>query len=390
MKKLSLCIFTLIISISLFAQDTEYKFTDEIRLGTTCVKDQYASGTCWSFSTLSFFESEIERKGVKDVPDLSEMFIVRHCYADKAERYVRLHGELNFGAGGGFIDIPYVTKKYGLVPEEAYTGLEYGTDNHIHGELDAVLKAYVDAVIKNKNKKLSTAWLDGLNGILDAYLGEYPTTFDYKGKEYTPRTFADEVTTLNPDDYISLTSYSHHDFYSPFAIEVQDNWLWASSYNLPLDEFIQVFDYALENGYTIAWGADVSEEFFSYRAGVAVVPDFNIKEMSDTERSKWEKGTKQEKYNLNKPGKEKVITQEMRQEDYDNYKTTDDHGMQIVGKAKDQNGTKYYIVKNSWNTSNLYKGYFYASEAYVMFKTMNILIHKDGVPKKLKKKLGIK
>jgi len=389
MKKLSLFILAITISFAIFAQDG-YKFTDEIRLGTTSVKDQYASGTCWSFSTLSFYESEMERVGVENVPDLSEMFIVRQCYADKAEKYVRLHGELNFGGGGAFVDIPYVHRKYGLVPEEAFNGLNYGTKGHVHGELDAVLKAYVDAVIENKNRKLSTAWLAGFNGILDAYLGEYPETFTYEGKEYTPRTFADEVTKLNPDDYISVTSFSHHPFYSSFAIEVPDNWLWGQSYNLPLDEFIQVFDYALDNGYTIAWGADVSEEYFSHSAGVAIVPDINIAEMTDTERGKWESQSKKERYNLDKPGKEKVVTQEMRQEHYDNYKTTDDHGLHIVGRAKDQAGTKYYIVKNSWNTDNPYDGYVYVSEEFVKYKTMNIMIHKDAVPKKIAKKLGLK
>lgn len=400
MKKVTLFILVLAISFAAYPQHKKkkdkaeksegYVFTDEFRLPTTSVKDQHASGTCWSFSALSFWESEILRNGAETAPDLSEMFVVRQCYADKAVRYVRLHGKLNFGGGGAFVDIPHVAKNYGLVPEEAYKGLEYGTDNHVHGELDAVLKAYVDGVIKNKNRKISTAWLDGFNGILDAYLGEYPETFTYEGKEYTPRSFADDVVKLNPDDYISVTSYTHHPFYSTFPILVPDNWLWAESYNVPLDEFIQIFDYALENKFTIAWGADVSEKYFSYRNGVAVVPNIDIKEMTDTEISKWETMTEEERYNLDKPGKEKSVTQELRQEHYDNYKTTDDHGMHIIGRAKDQNGTKYYIVKNSWDTGNIYEGYFYASEEYVKLKTMNIMIHKDAVPADIKKKLGIK
>ena len=392
MKKVSISVlFILFFTLSILAQETGYKFTEEVRLPTTEVKDQYASGTCWSFSALSYIESEMIRMGtkIKDVPDLSEMFIVRVCYADKAERYVRLHGHLNFGGGGAFVDILYSIKKYGIVPEEAYKGLNYGTDNHVHGELDIILKNYVDGVIKNKSKKISTAWLAGFNGILDAYLGEYPENFTYKSKEYTPRTFADEVVKINPDDYISLTSYTHHPFYETFALEIPDNWLWALSYNLPLTEFVEVFDYALDNGYTIAWGADVSEKYFSYTHGVAVVPDYDIGEMTETEISKWQAMDKEERYNLDKPGAERTITQEMRQEDYDNYKTTDDHGMHIVGRAKDQKGTKYYIVKNSWNTGNLYEGYFYVSEAYVQFKTMNIVIHKDAIPPKTRKKLGL-
>lgn len=390
MKKIILLISILSILIPTFAQtDTSgYQFTDVVRLPTTSVKDQYASGTCWAFSTVSFIESEMARKGtdIKNVPDLSEMFVVRKIYEQKAKKYVRMHGTMEFGGGGSFYDVFWVLKNYGFVPEDAYQGLNYGTKKHNHAELDKVLKAYVD-VIKDE-KKLTTAWFLGFNGILDAYFGKVPDNFNYTGKNYTPKTFASEVVKVNPDDYVSITSYTHHPFYKPFAIEVQDNWQWSLSYNVPMNDMVEIVDNALKNGYTIAWGADVSEAFFSYRNGVAVVPDLPMKDLVVTERSRWERPDKS-KYHLDKPGAEKVITQEMRQNAFDNYGTTDDHGMHIIGDAKDQNGTEYYIVKNSWNTKNIYKGYVYVSKAYFLYKTMNFVVNKEAIPKNIRKKLNI-
>ncbi|TAJ11404.1 aminopeptidase [Marinilabiliaceae bacterium JC017] len=375
------------------AQEEGYQFETIVDLPATSVKDQNRSGTCWSFSGLSFLESEMIRKG-KDSVDLSEMFIARHCYADKAEKYVRLHGALNFGGGGAFQDVLYVFKKYGLMPEENYQGLNYGQDSHVHGEFDTVLKQYVEGVVKNKNKQLSTAWYNGFNGILDAYLGELPETFEVDGKSYTPKTYASEVVGLNPDDYIQVSSYTHHPFYDTFIIEVPDNWLWGEVYNVPMDDLKRIFHNSLEEGYTVAWASDVSEKGFSYRNGVAVVPETDEKEMSGSERSRWEGMTRSERekmmYSFDKPVAEKTITQEMRQEAFDNFKTTDDHGMHITGMVKDQNGNLYYKVKNSWNTDNKYDGYFYASEPFVMYKTMSIMIHKDALPKDIKKKLGLK
>lgn len=382
-----------IISFAGQSQDTGYKFKDEIRLKTTSVKDQHRSGTCWSFSTLSFIESEMIRLGKKDIPDLSEMFVVRHCYSDKAIKTVRLHGHLNFAGGGAFHDVLYVIKNYGMVPEEVFNGLKIGEEKHVHYEMDQVLKDYVDGVIKNRNKKLSPVWHKGFEGILDAYLGEYPEKFNYAGKEYTPRKFADEIIGINPDDYIELTSYTHHPFYSKFIIEVPDNWIWGEVYNLPIDELMKVCDHALKNGFSIAWGSDVSEKGFSYSKGIAVMPDKTKEDLSDSEQARWEDLSASEKKsllnNLEAPGKEKTITQEMRQEAFDNYQTTDDHGMHIIGLAKDQNGTKYYIVKNSWDAKNIYDGYFYASESFVKYKTMSILIHKDALPKEIKAKLKL-
>ena len=393
--------FALIFGLSFLAnaQDAKsnqpkgYQFTDIKRLPATSVKDQARAGTCWSWSGISFFESEMIRMG-KEPIDLSAMYIVRHAYSDKATKFVRLHGSMNFAVGGAFCDVMHVIKNYGIVPMDVYMGLNYGEPNHAFGEIDDVLAGYVNAVIKNSNKKLSTAWKKGFDGILDAYLGEEPEKFEYKGKEYTPRTFADEVVGLNMDDYVSLTSFTHHPFYSQFAIEVPDNWLWGMSYNLPINELAQVMSNAIDNGYTFAWASDVSERGFqTSQPGVAVVPTTDTKEMSGAEIAKWEampKGNQTPDAFRQGPAPEKEITQEMRQQEFDNYLTTDDHGMHVIGKAKDQNGTVYYIVKNSWNQYNKFGGYFYASEPFMKYKTMNIIVHKNAIPKDIRKKLGIK
>ena len=261
----------------------------------------------------------------------------------------------------------------------------------VYDRLDAILKGYLDAVVSNPNKKLSTAWLRGYDGILNAYLGEKPEKFTWQGKEYTPMTFATDACGLNMDDYVSLTSFTHHPFYTQFALEVEDNWIGEMSYNLPLDELMDVLDKAIDKGYTFSWGSDVSEIGFT-RDGLAVVPDVNIKEMSDAEIAKWVKmpKTQQQAELLKKPGKEKEITQELRQQEFDNKLTTDDHGMHVIGKAVDQIGNKYFIVKNSWGDYGKYKGYLYASYPFVAYKTTSVMIHKDALPKDLKKKLGIK
>ena len=399
MRKFGFLLFALVCAcvLGVKAQEVKeaegYKFTDIKRLPTTSVKDQAAAGTCWSWSGISFFESEMIRLG-GDSLDLSAMYVVRQAYSDKATKYVRMHGTMNFGTGGAFCDVMHVLGTYGIVPLEVYEGLNYGTPTHQFAELETILKAYVDAVITNPNKKLTTAWKRGFDGVLDAYLGEVPERFTWEGKEYTPKSFMEEVVKLNMDDYVSLTSFTHHPFYSQFAIEVQDNWLWGLSYNLPIDELMEVMNSAIDNGYTFAWASDVSERGFeTMRTGVAVVPTTDVKEMEGAEIAKWEsmpEGQRTPMAFLQGPAPEKVITQEMRQEEFDNYLTTDDHGMHIVGKAKDQTGKEYFIVKNSWNEYNNYGGYFYASEAFVKFKTMNIIVHKNAIPKDIRKKLGIK
>ncbi|GAB4332271.1 MAG: C1 family peptidase [Bacteroidales bacterium] len=373
-------------------EEKGFVFTEEINLEATPVKNQYRSGTCWSFSGISFFESELLREE-KGTYDLSEMFVVRHAYLEKAEKYVRFHGNFNLGGGGAFHDVSHVISTYGIVPEEAYSGKVIGEKNHVHGELDAVVKAYVDAVITNPNRKLTPVWEKGLNGILDAYLGELPETFEYEGVTYTPKSFAEHLG-LNMDDYVELGSYTHHPFYEPFIIEIPDNWMLDEIYNLPLDEMMEVIDYALENGYTVAWGSDVSEKGFSWKNGVAIVPDEELKDLSGTEKERWEKLTAKEKqealYSFDGPVKEKTITQELRQEQFDNWQTTDDHGMHITGTARDQEGNLYYKVKNSWGSEgHIYDGYFYASKAFVALKTTDIMVHKEAIPKDIRKKLGL-
>ena len=396
MKKITSLVLMLALALSVYAQDNKeaegYKFTELKRLPATSVKSQDRAGTCWSWSTISFLETEMMRLG-KDSVSLSPMFIVWHTYNEKADKYVRMHGKLNFGQGGASADVTWAIKNYGIVPLEVYKGLNYGEDVHVHGELDGILKAYLDVVVSNPNRKLSTAWKRGYDGVLDAYLGEIPEKFTYKGKEYTPMSFYKEATGLNMDDYISLTSFTHHPFYTQFALEVPDNWIGEMSYNIPLDELMDVLDKAIDKGYSFSWGSGVSERGFS-RDGIAIVPTADIKDMSNAEITKWVALSKKEKdaqlYKFDKPGKEKEITQEMRQEAFDNYQTQDDHGMHVVGKAVDQAGNKYFVVKNSWGDYNKYHGYLYVSYPFLAYKTTYIMIHKDALPKDLKKKLGIK
>jgi bleomycin hydrolase len=390
----------LLASLTISAQEKKeeekelgYQFTAVKEIPCTPVKDQYRSGTCWSFSGLGFLEAEMLRLG-KPTVDLSEMFVVHHCYSDKATKYVRLHGSLNFGAGGAFHDVTNVVKKYGIVPEEVYKGLNYGEEKHVHGELDRVLLDNVKVVVDNPNKKLTTAWHDAFNSTLDSYLGKLPEKFTYQGKEYTPQNFASDYVGLNMDDYVEITSYTHHPFYSKFIIEIPDNWSWDEVYNVPLNELDEIIDNAVNSGYPVAWAADVSEKgFATSKKGVAVVPVVDKANMTDAEITKWEKLSDKEKdeelYKLSKPGPEKTISQELRQVDFDDYQTTDDHGMVIIGTAKDQNGKLYYKVKNSWGNYNDYNGFFYASKPYVEFKTMSIMVHKDAIPKNIRKKLNL-
>ncbi len=369
-----------------------FRFVDVKVIPTTSVKDQNKSGTCWSFASTSFIEDEVLRNG-GDSLDLSEMFTVRYCYLEKAIRYIRLYGQTNFAAGGSAIDVPYVIKKYGAVPESVYPGLNYGEDSHIHGELDAALMSYLKAVKNKPNGRLSTSWLTGVEAILDAYLGEVPETFEVDGVTYTPRSYADQLP-VKMDDYVPLTSFSHHPFYESFAVEVPDNWLWAQYYNLPLDEFKQVIDNAVENGFPVVWAADVSEGGFKWTKGFAVIPVPTDEEsLEGTELSRWvtmsDRERQDKRYEVNGPCEEIEVTQQSRQEMFDRQETTDDHGMEIVGIARDQKGNRFYKVKNSWNTNQVYNGFFYVSEPYLLAKTVNILVHRDAVPKNILKKLSL-
>lgn len=371
-------------------QNEGFVFTTIKESPITSIKNQNQSSTCWSFSTLGFLEAELLRLGQGEF-DLSEMFVVHKTMEERGENYVRYHGDASFSPGGSFEDILVCYEKYGMVPQEAMPGIMYGDSLPNHNELDAVAGAYVEAIGKGKQSKLSPVWKKGLAAIYDTYLGECPEKFTYKGKTYTPRTFADEVLKLNPDDYVSLTSFTHHPFYTQFFIEVQDNWRNALSYNLPVDELMEVMDYAVNNGYTFAWGADVSEEGFT-RDGVAVCPNAaKGAELTGSDMARWLGLSKADKRKelTSKPLPEIEVTQEMRQTAFDNWETTDDHGMLIYGLAKDQNGKEYYMVKNSWGESGKYKGIWYASKAFAKYKTLNILIHKDAIPDAIAKKLGL-
>ena len=403
MKKL-LIISIISISFNSFSQskfetnkkDSEYKFKVLKDLEATDVQDQGRTSTCWSFSSLSFFESEIIRIK-KEKHNLSEMYIVRNAYLGKAENYLRMYGTFTFGPGGAFHDIPWVIKRYGIVPEEVYGGLNYGASAHKHSEMEAVVESAVKALAKKpQNGKLTPVWKNGIEGILDAYLGDMPSNIDdfnfsYKGKKYNPKTFSESLG-LNMEDYISLTSFTHHPFYSNFVLEVQDNWALQSSYNLPLDEFMEVMESALMQGYTFAWGADVSEKGFGYRDALAILPEdeSTIKKSGKDSKRYNDAGAERISNAFNSPVKEKKISQKDRQIAFDNQETTDDHGMHVTGLVEDQNGTKYFIVKNSWGESNEKDGYFFASFPYVRYKTLNIQVHKDVLSKDLKKKLGIK
>ena len=386
-------------AISGMAQEAKEKegfvFTTVKENPVTSVKNQSRAGTCWCYSSLAFIESELLRLG-KGEFDLSEMFLVHNTYLDRADKAVRTHGDVSFSQGGSFYDVLYGMEKFGLVPEEEMRpGVMYGDSLSNHNELTAVSNTVVDAIDKGRLRSLQKdannkmLWKKAIESIHDIYLGERPEKFTYKGKEYTPKSFYESLG-LNADDYVSLTSYTHEPFYTSFVLEIQDNWRWAQSYNLPIDELMQVFDNAIMNGYTIAWGSDVSESGFT-RNGVAVLPDAEkAQELSGSDMARWLKMKPEQKQLNTKPQPQKWVTQEERQVAYDNYETTDDHGMQIYGIAKDQEGNEYYMVKNSWGTDSKYKGHWYASKAFVRYKTMNIVVHKNALPKDIAKKLGLK
>lgn len=376
------------------AEDSDYKLTKVVLLDATPVQSQGITGTCWSFSALSFFESELMRMGMKNPDLLSEMYVARKAYEAKAEKYVRMDGKTNFSEGGAFHDIPYVIRHYGIVPLAVYDGLNYGSKSHDHSEMFRVLNGALQGIIEQTHSSrfngLTTAWKGALNGILDAYFGPDPVNFTFKGKEYTPRSYADAIG-LNMDEYVSLTSFMHLPENEECQLAIQDNWAWGSSYNVSLDDLFAACEYALRNGYTLAWGADVSEKGFSFSNGLAINPvDKETISVSGKDNKNFsDAGATKTSNAFKTPVDEVVVTPEIRQEGYDNKTTTDDHGMHIVGLYKDQNGTKYFLVKNSWGTGNFPQGYLYVSESYFKWKTINVYLHKDGLSKEMKKKLNL-
>lgn len=398
MKRSFCIIFALLATIAISAQEKkdkpsepEYQFTTVKENPISAIGNQYRSGTCWCYSALSFVESELLRKGGKEV-NLSEMWVVGHAYHDRAVKYVRMDGKMGFSAGSGFGDVFTVIDKYGIVPQDTYSGMNYGTELPEQAELDAVLKAYVDAIVRKPNKVLSTAWLNGYDGILKAYLGEYPADFSVDGVKYTPETYRDKVVKFNKNDYVNICSFSDAPWYEECPIEVCDNWRNFNGYNVPLEDLMRIIYNAIDNGYTVLWGGDVSEKGFTRQGiGVALKPEKKIKAGSDQEHWVGKDTEKKDTTTVAKlPEEIDEVTDSLRLDAYNRKMTTDDHGMHIYGYAKDQNGTQYFMVKNSWGENNKYKGTWYMSEKFIAFKTLNIAIHKDALPKDLKKKLNVK
>lgn len=370
-------------------ESTGFKFTDTKVVKCTPIKDQYETGTCWCFSVVAFMENEILRTSGKEV-DLSEMYVVRSLYPEKAQKFMRMEGEMRFNQGGGVLDVVYAWDKYGMVPEDVYNGLNYGETKHDHQELIAGMKGFMKGIVAKPGKRYSTAWLRGLNGILDAYLGKAPEKFVVDGVEYTPKTYAASFG-LNMSDYQAFSSYTHHPFYEEFIIEIPDNWLWAKMKNVQLDEMEQIVDNAISNGYSVAWSADMSEKSWQWDNGYAIMPKLKSEaDMSKKELERWKKlpnkDREKELYAFNGPQPEIEVTQEVRQQMFDSFETVDDHLMVIVGLAKDQKGNKFYKVKNSWDTNHIYDGYIYVSSAYFRAKTIDIMVHKDGVPTSIQEK----
>lgn len=397
-KVLSLALISLM-AVGAQAQEAEKKASNKPVFTTikenpiTSIKDQNRSGTCWDYSTISFFEAEI-LKATGKTYDLCESFVANKTYMERATQVVRFHGDCQFSQGGSAEDVLATMKKHGIVPEGTmpFPGSLYGDSLNNFNEFFSLMEPYVAAIAKSSAKKISGQWKVGLQGILDAYLGKCPEEFTYEGKKYTPQTFVKSLG-INLDDYVSITSYTHHPFYSAFAVEVQDNWRFPLSYNLPMDEMMKVIDNAIEKGYTVAWGGDVSEDGFT-RQGLAYAIDTKKTEsLQGSDMAKWLKMTAAKKKNLidslgcNVP--EITPTQELRQERFDNWELTDDHGMLIYGVAKDQNGKEYYMVKNSWGETGEYKGIWYMTKTFIAANTMDFLINKNAIPKDIRKKLGI-
>lgn len=394
MRKLKLFFGIFLVSIfignSIYAQEgvvkeSGYQFDTISIIPTTSVKNQYKSGTCWSFATTSFVETEILRT-TNISYDLSEMYFVYYGYKSKAESYVRLHGAANFGPGGQAHDVMDIIRTHGMVLESDYKAYVDGFDNHVHGEMDNVLEGFVKDVVKNPSGHLSNAWRNAFVSLLDSYLGNAEANAD---KALSLKT----TTKFNPDDYVELTSYMYKPYYQQIRLEVPDNWSFANYYNIPLDEMMTLMQSALKSGYSVCWDGDVSNHGFSHKNALAIVPETNVENMSGSEQSKWESMSKEEllkdMYSFQSLVPEKLVTELIRQEAFDNYSVTDDHLMHLTGLLKDQNGKFYYITKNSWaEDSNSNGGYLNMSDAYLRMNTTAIMVHKDALSKELRKKLG--
>lgn len=356
-----------------------FKFKDVINLEHMPVENQGHSGTCWSYATNSFLESEMAKAGREPVA-LSQIFTARNAYVEKGKQYVRMHGAITLGDGGECHDVINMYRKYGALPQSVYTGLNYGTKVNDFSQMAALQKAFLNTVIDMPAKNgLMPNWVEAYIGIIDAYLGTPPDTFTFNGKQYTPKTFAKEVVGLNPDDYIEVSSFMDYPMYQTFVMPVPDNWAMGSVYNVPFNDITDIIDTALQRGYTIAWATDVSEKAFSWKNGVAYVPEKDYDDMTDKEKEDMFMG----------PKPEKKVTAEMRQKAFDEYQTTDDHGMQIIGLAKDLNGKPYYIVKNSWGEKNDYKGYLYVTKDFVRYKTTAFLLNKNALTDEMQQKLNL-
>lgn len=390
MKRYILACALAVTTGSLFAQG--YQFTEVVTVPVTSVKNQASTGTCWCFATTSFMESELLRQG-KGEHDLSEMFIVRQKYMNQLQDNYLRQGKGNIGQGSLSHTFTNAYKQVGIVPEEVYTGINYDSDKHNHSEMVKYIQALANTAVQQK--KRSPQYDAMIQNLFDTYMGELPETFVYQGKEYTPQSYAASLG-LNMDDYVEIGSFTHQPYYEEFILEVPDNWEHASIYNLPLDEMMATIDYALNNGYTVCWDGDVSEKGFSFKNGVAINPEVNkVEDLSNTDRARFEqldeKGRLEEVFKFEQPYPEIVVTPEVRQAGFESFVTTDDHLMHLTGITNDQNGTKYYITKNSWGTDrNAYDGYLNMSDSYVRAKTIYVMLHKDAIPKDIRKKLGIK
>jgi len=350
-----------------------FKFKDVINIENTEIKNQGKSGTCWSYATNSFLESEMVKAGKQPV-DLAEIFTARNTYVEKGKQYVKMHGAVTLGDGGECHDVINMYRKYGAMPQSVYTGLNYGTELNDFSEMGGMMEAVLKSVVNTKKDQITPNWLKAYTAIIDAYLGTPPETFNYEGKKYTPKSFADEVVGLNPNDYIEISSFTEYPLYKKFVLPVPDNWSFDQVYNVAFNDITDVIDTALSKGYSVAWATDVSEKSFSWKNGVAYVPEKNYNDMTDEEKKSMFLG----------PKPEKQITAEMREAAFNNYQTTDDHGMQIVGLAKDINGKEYYIIKNSWGKKNDYEGYLYVTKNYVRYKTTSFLLNKHALSDKMK------